>query len=173
MSATSLMTFAEFEQLPDEPGKMELIDGEVIHMPPPKNRHGDIAMRIFDLLKIAHGSSRVMHERGYRIGRGWLQPDVSVTWPDQATENDYYLRSPMIAVEVLSPGNAAAQIDRKLSLYAAEGVGEVWIVNDRHRTMTVYRGDRVIRLGQADKYVSDVAGVTVDVGRVLEQAGPV
>jgi len=30
MSATALHTFAEFEQLPDAPGKRELIDGELI-----------------------------------------------------------------------------------------------------------------------------------------------
>jgi Uma2 family endonuclease len=173
MSTASLMTFAEFEQLPDEPGKMELIDGEVIQMPPPKNRHATIAKRIYRLLTNAIDEAHVWHEAGYRIGGGWLRPDVSVTWPDQATEDDYYLRSPMIAVEVLSPGNTATQIDRKLTLYTAEGVGEIWVINNRHKTMTIYRGDRVIRLGQADKYVSEIAGVTVDVGRVLEQAGPV
>jgi Uma2 family endonuclease len=32
---TPLMTFDEFERLPDEPGKLELIDGELVRMPPP------------------------------------------------------------------------------------------------------------------------------------------
>jgi Uma2 family endonuclease len=35
MSTTTLMTFAEFEKLPQLPGKQELIDGELILMPPP------------------------------------------------------------------------------------------------------------------------------------------
>jgi Uma2 family endonuclease len=39
MSSTALMTFAEFEQLPDAPGKRELIDGELVTMPPPQLRH--------------------------------------------------------------------------------------------------------------------------------------
>ncbi len=168
MSTTSLLTFAEFEQLPNEPGKTELIDGEVIHMPPPKNRHGDIAMRILRLLFTSPHPDRAMHERGYRIGGGWLIPDVSLTWPEQAVEDDFFLGSPMIAVEVLSPSNTGPQIDRKLALYASEGVGEVWVVNDRPRTITVYRGDRVVRLTAADKYVSELAGVTVDVARLLE-----
>ncbi len=167
MSTTSLLTFAEFEQLPSEPGKMELIDGEVIHMPPPKNRRATIAKAIYELLRTAIPVSRIWHEGGYRIGGGWLMPDVSVTWPDQRSENDYFLRSPMIAVEVLSPSNTADHIDSKLALYASEGVGEVWVVNDRRRTMTVYRGDRVIRLTLADKYASELAGVTVDVAQLL------
>ena len=43
MSTTALMTFAEFEQLPDCPGKQELIDGEVIQLPPPVAIHTLIA----------------------------------------------------------------------------------------------------------------------------------
>lgn len=167
MSTTSLLTFAEFEQLPNEPGKMELIDGEVIHMPPPKNRHTTIVMRILRVLFTSQHGDRTVCEGGYRIGGGWLMPDVSVTWPDQRSENDYFLRSPMIAIEVLSPSNSGDQMDRKLALYAAEGVGEVWVVNDRRRTITVYRGDRVVRLTLADKYASELAGVTVDVAQLL------
>ena len=34
MSATTLLTFEQFEQLPEADGKRELIDGEVLEMPP-------------------------------------------------------------------------------------------------------------------------------------------
>ena len=34
--STSLLTFEEFEQLPDDPGKLELLDGELIRLPPAK-----------------------------------------------------------------------------------------------------------------------------------------
>jgi len=30
MATTTLLSFEEFEQLPDEPGKVELLDGELI-----------------------------------------------------------------------------------------------------------------------------------------------
>jgi hypothetical protein len=56
---------------------------------------------------------------GYRIGvENWLEPDVSVTWPDQVVEDGYFVGSPMIAVEVLSPGE---EIDQKLALYLDSG----------------------------------------------------
>jgi Uma2 family endonuclease len=35
----TLLTFEEFEQLPDRPGKDELLRGELIQMPPGKLRH--------------------------------------------------------------------------------------------------------------------------------------
>ena len=35
---TRLMSFAEFEQLPDEPNKLELMDGELIRL----SRNGSI-----------------------------------------------------------------------------------------------------------------------------------
>ena len=51
----------------------------------------------------------------------WLEPDVSVTWPDQALEDGYFVGSPMIAVELLSPGE---EIDEKLALYLDGGAKE-------------------------------------------------
>jgi len=39
MSTTSLMTFAEFELLPEIEGKRELLEGEVTIMPPPELAH--------------------------------------------------------------------------------------------------------------------------------------
>lgn len=110
------MTFAEFERLPNAPGKQELIDGELIELPPPKHTHAKVAKRFHLLLVTALGARQVWHEGGYRIGGGWLQPDVSVAWPEQRLEDDYLIGAPMIAIEVLSPVNTAAQIERKITL---------------------------------------------------------
>src|SRR6266496_6024600 len=88
-TTTPLLTFAEFETLPDAPGKQELIDGELIEFPPPKLTHEKVAKRIFKLLLSLLDDSRVWHEGGYRIGGGWLQPDVSVSRPNQPVADDY------------------------------------------------------------------------------------
>jgi Uma2 family endonuclease len=50
MSTTALMTFAEFEKLPETPGKQELVNGRLITMPPPENKHSVVSKRIFRLL---------------------------------------------------------------------------------------------------------------------------
>jgi Uma2 family endonuclease len=117
MSTTSLMTFAEFEQLPETRGKRELIDGELIELPPPIFRHSKIAKSFYDLLAATAYKPSVFHETGYRIAGGWLQPDLSITWPDQRPSGDYLAGGPMIAIEILSPSNSAADIERKLTLY--------------------------------------------------------
>jgi Uma2 family endonuclease len=161
------VSFTEFEQMPDEPGKQELIDGEVIYLPPPKLRHTELVIRLLDLFRTAFSNARVLPEAGYRIGGGWLQPDLSVTWPDQRRDTDYLIGGPMFAIEVLSPSNTADYVERKLALYLSEGAGEVWVVNDRRKSVTVYYEDRVVRLSAKDTYTSRLATVTVSVAELL------
>ena len=79
MSTTSLTTFAEFELLPDDSaGKRELVDGEIISMPPPELAHSQVAKRILLLLLACLDKSLVWPDHtGYRIGKGWIEPDVA------------------------------------------------------------------------------------------------
>jgi hypothetical protein len=50
----------------------------------------------------------------------------------------------MVAVKILPAGE---EIERKLTLYFAEGAGEVWMIGLKHQSMTVYlrRGQEVVR----------------------------
>jgi Uma2 family endonuclease len=59
MSTTALMTFAEFEQLPDIPGKRELINGVLITTPPPENEHSLVSIRIVQMLLKSLPAGRV------------------------------------------------------------------------------------------------------------------
>jgi hypothetical protein len=49
-TTTSLLTFEEFEHLPDEPGKLEFLDGKPFHLPPAILKHMEIAKRLFLIL---------------------------------------------------------------------------------------------------------------------------
>ena len=138
VGTTSLITFAEFEQMPDAPGKQELLDGELIELPPPKYIHTRLAQRVYDLLRSSPLGERAILEAGYRIGGGWLQPDVSVMHTGQELVSGYLAGSPALAVEILSPSNRASEIERKLDLYFAEGTDEVWVIDSCKRTMMVY-----------------------------------
>jgi Uma2 family endonuclease len=101
MGTTTLLSFEEFEQLPDEPGKVELLDGELIQLPPAKYKHMEIAHRIHALLVPAVGKAeasaklgRAYLEMGYKFGtRAWLQPDVSISYRDQPRGN-YFESAP-------------------------------------------------------------------------------
>src|SRR5689334_20603664 len=96
----TLLTFEEFERLPDRPGKRELVKGELIELPPAKKQHNMISTRLFkcldSTLESAHarGDARalgaVYMEMGYLLeADGWLQPDISITHRDQPGD-DYF-----------------------------------------------------------------------------------
>jgi len=168
MSATTSMSFAEFEQLPDMPGKQELIEGELIAVPPPKHTHSVVIKNLSDLLRTILDRSRVWSEAGYRIGGGWLQPDVSVSWPDQKITDGYLSGSPMLAAEVVSDNNTAADILRKVKLYLEHGSEEVWILDPKHRSMTVYQRNKPTVFAER-QYHSEPLGLTVDLAELFRQ----
>jgi Uma2 family endonuclease len=135
---TNLLTFEEFERLPDEPGKRELLEGEVIEMPPADWEHYEISMWIYHLLRDAlaaahsRGEARelakVCHEAGYKFpGNRYVQPDVSITHATQ-THEKYLNGAPAIAIEVVSDSNIARQMEKKIELYFRYGAHEVWRV---------------------------------------------
>jgi Uma2 family endonuclease len=143
----TLLTFEEFEQLPDQPGKQELVRGELIEMPSAEYEHHDIAHRIFksldSALEQAHARGeagelrRVFHEMGYLLsGPGWLQPDVSVTHAGQHIAK-YLTGAPAIAIEVISPSNTAKRIEAKAKLYFECGGREVWSFFPKTRQVTI------------------------------------
>jgi Uma2 family endonuclease len=168
MSTTSLTTFADFELLPDIGGKRELVDGEITVMPPPDLAHSRIAKQVFLLFLARLDKARIWPDHtGYRIAKGWIEPDVSVTWPDQRRDEKYFVGSPMIAVEILSPGE---EIDRKLTLYFADGAQEVWVVDSKRKAVTIYArdNDRVVRLVVDDEYRSEAAQATFSLAEIFE-----
>ncbi len=167
MGTTSLTTFAEFEQLPDIEGKRELVAGEITIMPPPELEHSRVAKQILLLFLARLDKNRVWPDHtGYRIAQGWIEPDVSVTWPGQRRDEKYWAGSPMIAVEVLSPGE---EIDQKLTLYFAEGALEVWVIDAKRKLMTVYarHGADVLRHVVDRAYRSEAAQATFTLDEIF------
>jgi Uma2 family endonuclease len=157
MAATTLMSFAEFERLEESPEKVELLTGEVIRVPAAEDEHMDICERLFESLKVAVEGLRRAHsglklgkvhmERGYRFPgepASWLQPDVSLTQPDQPVDR-FLLGAPLVAFEVISPSNRAPDLDEKVSEYLANGAAEVWLIYPKRRHAWVYYGSGAAR----------------------------
>jgi Uma2 family endonuclease len=158
-ASTGLITFEEFERLPDEPGKRELLEGEVIEMPPADLEHYRVSIWIYHVLRealaVAHsrGETRelggVYHEVGYKFpGNAYVQPDVSITHATQE-EGKYFMRAPAIAIEVMSPSNTAEAVERKRELYFRYGAREVWHVYRRPLHFVIHFADssRTVREG--------------------------
>ncbi len=170
------MTFEEFERLPDSPGKLELLRGEVIELPPAKLKHNEISERLFQrlnaLLADTHkrGDSgalgKVHHEMGYRVGGGWLIPDVSITHADQQA-GDYYLGSPALVVEVISDDNTADHVDGKIEEYSRNGAREIWVVYPARKHVWIYTsGTAEVRSGEFRAEILD--GGAIDLDEILK-----
>lgn len=149
-TTTTLLTFEEFERLPDQPGKRELLEGELIEFPPPELKHNEIGeeiyLRLHSALTAAHARGeagelgKVHHEMGYKLsGHGWLQPDVSVTHAGQPA-GKYLVKAPAIAVEVVSRSNTAEAMEAKVGIYFRYGAREVWRVYPKTRHVVVHVG---------------------------------
>ncbi len=81
----------------------------------------------------------------FRLAGGQLRaPDASFTpWAafpggEPPEDEAYWSVAPALAVEVLSPGNTTAEIDRKLSELFSAGCKLAWVVDPRAKTAKVY-----------------------------------
>ena len=165
MGAVTLLTAEQYLNMPDEPGKHELLDGELISVPPADYHHSNLARLFEDLLRAALPRERVRLFEGYQLKRGWLIPDVSVTWPDQPVSR-WLQGAPMIAIEIVSRGNSAEEIDRKAEAYLEEGAAEVWVVYPERRKMNVLRKDATLRV--TGEYRCELIGVTANLNELIE-----
>ena len=128
----ALLSFEEFERLPDTAGQRELLKGELIELPPPEFRHTAIAHRIYKRLDVALNEAHVRGEAaelgvpyiemGYKLsGDSFVRPDVSVAFA--AGEPEKYIEgSPAIAVEVISPNDRYEEVAIKIKDYFRAGV---------------------------------------------------
>ena len=163
MGTTTLLTFEEFERLPDSPGKRELLDGELIEMPPAKKRHAKIQRRIDRLLSpyvLERGLGDVYIEVGFKLGeRTWIQPDVSLVSTGQAQASDpegYFEGAPRLAIEVISEANTAESVDRKIARYFEHGCEEVWVFYPKTRRTWVYRRNNPAAIEHKDLLTSEL-----------------
>ncbi len=172
--AERLTSAVEFALLPNPPegGKVELVRGRVVAMPPVGPEHGERALDLgSDLRSFArmHDLGRVRVETGY-----WLRaepdtlraPDVSFVLKARlATEAPHHggvLQAPDLAVEVVSPSDRDVDVQEKVDDYLAAGVQRVWVVRPALKTVTVHRpGGDAHTYGGDNALSSDDAGFAV------------
>lgn len=148
MQAKVLYTAEEFLALPNEEDRLyDLDEGEMIELTRPGLRHGIIASRIGRRLAEAVDDKDlgtvIAHEVAFRLNDGTVRsPDVAVLLGSRATASvGAYLGAPDIAIEVVSPYDYAAQLNRKRKQYFAAGAKEVWIVEPEIHMIQVYAAD--------------------------------
>ena len=184
MSAgTRLLTADEFAQRPepDDGSREELVRGEVVTVPPPGFRHGEVALQIGFILKTflkGKQLGRVVIETGVRTAH---DPDT-VRGPDVAywsferlprlTKIITYPKVPAdLCMEVRSPSNKPRKLLAKVTEYLRAGVRIVWIVDPKDQSVTVYRRPgRGVKLRDHDLLTAEevLPGFTCRVSQLFE-----
>jgi Uma2 family endonuclease len=180
MGTTTPMSFAEFELLDFGADEVELLRGELIRLPPAQRKHMEICERLFELLKAVlqrwkrtnSGAAigKLHMEMGYLIAsdpRSWLQPDLSLTHPDQPGDR-YYEGAPLVAIEVVSEYDTATRVDRKVGEYLAHGAAEVWVIYPETRHAWVYRDAVPAATRETESIHSDLLpGIEIRLDEIL------
>lgn len=151
----TFVTAGELRQLSAGDKKYELVKGELIEMTPPGGTHGSIAAKISWLLLSfikSNNLGKVMVESGFQLAsnpdtvRG---PDISflaaAKVPAEGIPAGYLSGAPDLAVEIVSPGDTAAEIQAKVQDYLTGGSQAVWVVYPQQRIVVVHHPDGLSR----------------------------
>lgn len=169
------------EMTPDQ--KIEFIDGEVILHSPARNRHLDVTLMLATLLRTyvsIHQLGEVKMEKCLVVfPRNDYEPDVVFFGKGKAAFADDTMKFPVpdLAVEVLSKSTEARDRGVKFEDFAANGVGEYWIVDAMESVIEQYvlrdDGDGyelVLKSGSGELISRVIAGFQVDVDAFFDEA---
>jgi len=150
-TSTALMTAEELTNLPDDNLRHEPINGKLIAMPLHGLLHGRIVARIsaqLGPLVWDHDLGEVYSVTGYQLT--WspdtvLGPDLSFISKQRLKEvgevEGYWQGPPDLAVEVVGPDDWPDKVNKKISRWLESGTKQVWIVDSRYGTVTIYRSE--------------------------------
>ena len=154
-SVKELVTAEDLWQMSSRGDNYELVRGELIEMTPPGGIHGSTAVNLSSLLLSFVKEKKlgvVMVETGYKLisnpdtVRG---PDISflsaAKLPPGGLPDGYIDGAPDLAVEVVSPGDTASEVQDKVQDYLAYGTPLVWVVYPQQRTVMVHYADGTAR----------------------------
>jgi Uma2 family endonuclease len=168
---------AEVGILPPD-ARVELIEGEIIDMPPIGTGHGGTVMQINELLRdAARGHAQVFVQSAERLS------DISEPQPDFALVKrraDFYKKKhpgpadTFLIIEV-SESSLRYDLQVKAPLYARHGIPEYWIIDLPGRQVRFFRSPEagqytVVTSSATPGVVAPVAlpEVQIDLARVLD-----
>jgi Uma2 family endonuclease len=134
---TRLMTFAEYEQLPNPPGgRYELRHGELAVVTYPFHPHVRAQRQLRRLLENAAGDAGVIHTempfRPLREYECWAADVAYVSKARWDAIDRYLFGAPELVIEVLSSSNTEAEIRERERICLDNGSVEFWTVDTDH-----------------------------------------
>ena len=163
-----LMTIADWEAMPDDGNRYEIIEGDIV-----VSRAAILAHQRI-LGKLDRGLGRYLDTNP--IGEILITPGVifndfngvipdlvfvSYALRDEIAKGDRIMGAPDLVIEIVSPGTENSRRDRilKRRVYGQHGVKEYWIVDGESRSVEVYRNvngilESVVTFGVQDQLSS-------------------
>lgn len=125
--------------------RVELINGEIIDMPPMGSRHASILQQLAADLTIALGARAILRQQlPLRLSEdSEPMPDIAVVSarPDRYRTSHPVGADALLVIEV-SESTLRYDRDVKVPMYALHGVPEVWIIDLRANQLRVYHSPR-------------------------------
>ena len=143
------LTVDEFLQRYPNDEPFELLEGEILSVPPPQFTHGSVAGRLLRYLAAFvydHHLGEATTDVGFRLSESTLiAPDVSFIRTERYAQannaTEYFPFAPDLAVEIVFPSNSANEIALKAELYLTAGSELVWIIYPKLHKVVVYHAD--------------------------------
>ena len=180
-------TVAEYYAMADagiltESDRVELLDGDIIVMPPIQPWHAGQVNRFTDLLVPSLQRRAVVSIQGpTRLNEvSQPQPDVMLLrWRDDYYEGGHPRPADVLLLIEVSDTTLDYDRNTKLSAYARAGIPEVWIVSREDRHIESYsepfrRENTKVRHASASEMIAPQAfpDVALEVGRFFTQPKP-
>jgi Uma2 family endonuclease len=172
-AAAALVTFAEFEQLPEIPGtRQELHNGEVVDVPPARHGHRLIQLNIQEALRASFRSDLCVHiEIGFKIRNlDYRIADVvvlpRVRW-NSIPRAAYLENSPEMVIEVLSPSNTPARMGVTEQLCLNNGCLEFWVIDPKKQTVRISTPQGLLTTYKSGDQIPLLYGGTLPVNAIF------
>ena len=162
VTTEGLLTASQLAELHEELFQFELDQGELIIMAPAGEEHGRHEGRLFGLLfaQIEARDLGVLYtsDTGFILARDpdvVRSPDIAFVskerFPLAVDPSGYIIGAPDLAIEVQSPSQSPADLEKKVSQYLASGTREVWVLHPRKRGAARHQSSgSVVDLGSDD-----------------------
>jgi Uma2 family endonuclease len=139
------MTWHEYQQLPEDRNRYEVLEGLLMMSPAPGRRHQHVVRKLIFLLELwrmENSPSSELLPAPFDVVLSddiILQPDLVYVSEDNLSliVDERLCGAPDLAVEIFNAKGAARDRVAKLQIYAKFGVREYWLVDLDARTITM------------------------------------
>lgn len=174
------MTLQEYLSLPETNHPAELINGELLMSPAPKDEHQRASVQILRWMFQVISNGEIRHPpTDLHLGENVLQPDIFWVSPNNTQcrlgRDGYWHGPPDLMIEILSPATAARDRGIKYDLYEEYGIREYWLIDPVSQFVEVYQltdgaFDRLGLFATGQVFTSPLLGQTVTVSQLLGSA---